>query len=73
MPSVLVILFQPSNVPRANGGMVVCILTLIASHGHKSMSAINSALALALKYSVVRYLCAVSSPTMSAYFFLKSS
>src|SRR5438552_16808520 len=73
IPSELVILFQHSRVPRAKGGIVVCIRTLIASQGHKRISAKNSADADAVRYNVVRYLWAVSSPTISAYFFLKSS
>ena len=49
IPSVEVILFQPSRVPRANGGIVVCMRTLIASHGQRRISAKNSAEAEALR------------------------
>jgi len=73
VPSVEVILLQPSKVPRAKGGIVVCIRTLIASQGHKRISAKNSAEAEAARYNVVRYLWAFSSPAKSAYFFLKTS
>lgn len=49
VPSFPVMVEIPLNVPLANGGMVVCMRTLTASKGHKAMSAINSADALALR------------------------
>ena len=49
VPSLPVIVEIPLNVPVANGGIVVCILTLTASKGHRAMSAKNSAEALAAR------------------------
>ena len=43
MPSVDVTLFQPSRVPLAKGGIVVCMRTLIASQGQRRTSAMSSA------------------------------
>lgn len=49
VPSFPVTVEIPLNVPLANGGMVVCMRTLTASKGHKAISAMNSADALALR------------------------
>lgn len=72
-PSFPVTIEIPCNVPRANGGIVVCIRTLTASNGHSAMSAKNSADALAARYSHVRQRIAFSSPTRSLYHHLKNS
>jgi len=48
-------LLIPSLIVFAKGGNVVCILTLIASNGHKAISAKNSALALAAKNMTVLF------------------
>lgn len=48
------------NVP----GFEVYILTLIASIGHKNVSAMISALPEAMDHPILLYLLAVSSPTI---------
>src|SRR5690348_8901266 len=64
---------MPEKVPVAKGGMVVCILTLIASNGQRATSAMSSADADAARYTAVLYFCAASGPTTSLYVFLKYS
>lgn len=46
---------NPSLNEFANGGIVVCMRTLIASNGHKAISAINSAVALAPRKTTVLF------------------
>lgn len=64
-PSLPVMTERPENVPLAKGGMVVCMRTLTASKGQRARSAMNSAEALAARYSEVLYLYARSSPARS--------
>ena len=45
-------------------GLLVCILTLRASHGHKKASAMTSALPEAIDHPTFLYLAAFSSPTI---------
>lgn len=48
-PSLETTLEMPVKVDLKSGGMVVCMRTLTASKGHRAMSAINSADALAVR------------------------
>jgi hypothetical protein len=69
-PSFCTTLLHPSLNVLAYGGSVVCILTFTASNGHKKMSAINSALALAPKYTTVLFMF---GNILSPYMYLKIS
>jgi hypothetical protein len=55
----------PEKVPLNSGGIVVCVRTLTASNGHRATSAMNSADALAARYTEVFHLWARSGPTRS--------
>lgn len=64
-PSLEITLESPVNVPLKSGGMVVCMRTLTDSNGQRATSAMNSADALAVRYSEVFHRFAFSTPTRS--------
>jgi len=69
-PSSLITFDIPSLKVFANGGKVVCILTLMASNGHNAISAKNSALALAPRKMAVLF---AFGNNFSPYKYLKTS
>lgn len=69
-PSFATTLLTPSRMFAAYGGSVVCMRTLTASHGHSAMSARNSALALAPRYTIVLF---AFGNHFSPYMYLKTS
>ena len=69
-PSFATTLLHPSLNVLAYGGSVVCILTLTASNGHKKISAMNSALALAPRCTTVLFMFGNS---LSPYQYLNTS